>query len=110
MSIPNELPLSSFEEATHILFHVFLTCFSNAFSDLKAHLGSGIIDEAPEARTESSIGALARLGLVWIAIAVGCLLLLRDWWWRRSHHRHGRDMLRNWMVERRGLRWRRCKC
>jgi hypothetical protein len=94
-----------------VLFHVVLACLRNALSNLKAHLRGGIVDEASEAWAKRCVCTLAGLlGLVRIAITIGRLLLLRDWRWRRSHHRNGRDMLGNRVVEGRGLRRERGKC
>jgi hypothetical protein len=97
----NRLFFRSLRGVAHIVLHILLTRHSNALSHLDAHLSSGIVDEATETWAKAPVCGLPRLGMVGISIAVSCLLLLGDWWRRGPHHRYGRNMLGNWMVERR---------
>ena len=85
--------------STHALLHVFLPSHHGFLSYLETHLRRLIVHEAPERGREGASGILLGLGLsthlpaIWaVAVALGR--------WRGAHHRDGRDMLGDGVVER----------
>lgn len=96
--------------AAYALVDVFLACCYGVLAYLEAHLRRGVVDEATELAGEVWAAHVpGRRGLlVWIAIAVNLWLRLLGgrWWWRAQVWDLG-DVLRSWVEELGGLRWRR---
>ena len=89
-------------------FHVFGAPSHRLLAYLEAHLRGLVVDDAAEIEvgrelTASGIACLL-LAAIWGSAVLAVLGLRRGW---RAHHGHGRDMLRDRVVERRGVRWRR---
>ena len=96
-------------DVTHIATNVLLPRHHRRLPNLKAHLRRRIVEEGSvariHARTGDAAAAAARLRLIGAAIG-GLRCVLRRRRGRRAHHRHGRDMLRHRVVQRRGVRRR----
>lgn len=89
-------------------FHVFGSSSHCLLAYLEAHLRGLVVDDAAEVEVGRELTASSIVCLLLAAIgrsAVLAVLGLRRGW--RAHHGDGRDMLGNWVVERRGVRWRR---
>lgn len=92
----------------HAGFHVFGSSPHGLLAYLEAHLRGLIVDDAAEVEVgrELAASSIARLLLAAVGrSAVLAVLGLRRGW--RAHHGDRRNMLGNWVVERRGVRWRR---
>ena len=89
-------------------FHVFGPSPHRLLAYLEAHLRGLVVDDAAEVEVgrELTASGIARLLLaaIWGSAVLAILGLRRGW---RAHHGDGRDMLGHWVVERRGVRWRR---
>ena len=85
--------------STHALLHVFLPSHYGFLSHLETHLRRLIVHEAPERGREGASGILlglrlsAHLSAIWTVVVA-------LWRWRGAHHRDGRDMLGDRVVER----------
>ena len=87
----------------YVLVKILLPRHYCRFTHLEAHLRRLVVHEAPKGRRKRTTGAAllpVRIPSIRCALAPGSSG--RSLGRRRGpHHRYGRDMLRDWMVERR---------
>src|SRR5580704_18686414 len=92
---------------TYVLLHIVLPGCDSTLPELETHLSCRVVDESAKPRPIVGPRLCWSRG-IWVAITI-CLLLLGSWRRWRSHHRHGRDMLRNRMMQRGRVRRHRRK-